>query len=131
MVVQELPGTEPAEPRPGARVQKVWIWQETSDCLWNMAKEHYGDPFLWPRIYEANRNLIKDPHVIFPKQQIVIPSLDEVRAAPAEPAAAGLPGVPARPAPAAGGAAPRRDKGAPVDVLQENRWDERRDFSKW
>jgi len=58
------------------KIEKVWIWQESSDCLWNMAKEYYGNPYLWTKIYEANRNIIKDPRVIFPKQRIVIPPLE-------------------------------------------------------
>jgi hypothetical protein len=70
------PRTSPQDIPVGATVETVWIWQETNDCLWNMAKEHYGNPYLWPRIYEANRHLIKDPQVIFPKQKIVIPPLD-------------------------------------------------------
>lgn len=60
----------------GAKVQRVWIWQESADCLWNIAKEYYGNPYLWPKIYEANRHLIKDPNIIFPRQQIIIPPLD-------------------------------------------------------
>ncbi len=57
----------------GTRVERVWIWQESNDCLWNMAGDHYGDPFLWEVIYEANQHLIDDPHVIYPKQRIMIP----------------------------------------------------------
>jgi nucleoid-associated protein YgaU len=60
-------------------VENVWIWQETGDCLWKMAKEFYGDPYLWPRIYDANRETISNPNVIFPKQQIVIPPQQEAR----------------------------------------------------
>lgn len=70
-------GTHPPQDSSNVKIQKVWIWQETSDCLWNMAKEHYGNPFLWTKIYEANRLIIKNPHVIFPKQRIVIPPRDE------------------------------------------------------
>lgn len=93
--VQVLPGMglpgmdaekQTAEPPPApsaeAKYQSVWIWQETNDCLWKMAKDHYGDPFLWPKIYEANRGQIKDPAVIFPKQKIIIPPLEGVSARP-------------------------------------------------
>lgn len=72
----EDPPAQMARARRG-KIQKVWIWQETSDCLWNMAQEYYGDPFLWTKIYEANRNVIKDPNVIFPKQEILIPPLED------------------------------------------------------
>ncbi len=70
------PAVDPSSVPPGAKVQKVWIWQESADCLWNIAKEYYGDPYLWPKIYEANKHLIKDPNIIFPRQQLIIPPLE-------------------------------------------------------
>ncbi len=49
------------------------------DCLWNIAKkkEHYDNPFAWPIIYKANRDQIKDPDLIYPKQIFKIPNLTE------------------------------------------------------
>jgi len=49
------------------------------DCLWRIAKkpEHYGNGFAWPVIYKANRDQIKDPNLIFPKQIFKIPNLTE------------------------------------------------------
>ena len=49
------------------------------DCLWNIAKkkEHYANPFAWPIIYKANRDQIKNPDLIFPKQIFKIPSLTD------------------------------------------------------
>jgi hypothetical protein len=69
---------------PEAVKHTVWIWQETGDCLWNLAKKYYGDPFKWKIIYEANKNLISDPRVIFPKQILEIPSLESVSKKKAE-----------------------------------------------
>jgi len=43
------------------------------DCLWNIAQRFYGQGALWPRIFDANRSQIKDPHWIFPGQRFVIP----------------------------------------------------------
>jgi nucleoid-associated protein YgaU len=45
------------------------------DCLWNIAKKDYiyNDPFKWPTIYEANKDKIKDPDLIYPKQVFKIP----------------------------------------------------------
>ena len=45
------------------------------DCLWNIAKKDYiyADPFKWPTIYEANKDKIKDPDLIYPKQVFKIP----------------------------------------------------------
>jgi len=35
--------------------------------------ESYGDPFQWTKIYEANKNQIKDPNLIYPEQILVLP----------------------------------------------------------
>jgi len=65
----------------------AWVEAPTSisyqvvrgDCLWNIAKkpEHYGNGFAWPNIYKANRDKIKNPDLIFPKQMLTIPQLTE------------------------------------------------------
>jgi hypothetical protein len=103
------PSANPADIPPGAKVERVWIWQESSDCLWKIAQEYYGNPHLWPKIYEANRRLIKDPNLIYPKQAIIIPPLDE--AAPPARSAEELPGVPARnPGAATGGSSPAKER---------------------
>ena len=49
------------------------------DCLWNIAKkkEHYCNGFAWPVIYQANRDQIKNPDLIFPNQTFKIPNLTE------------------------------------------------------
>ena len=45
------------------------------DHLWGIASkpETYDDPYMWPRIYRANRDQISDPDVIFPKQSLRVP----------------------------------------------------------
>jgi nucleoid-associated protein YgaU len=36
-------------------------------------KPVYGDPYLWPLLYKANRDQIRDPKVIFSGQKLSIP----------------------------------------------------------
>jgi len=45
------------------------------DHLWGIASkpEIYEDPYMWPRIYRANREMIKDPDMIYPKQMLTVP----------------------------------------------------------
>ena len=70
---QEAAKETPVSAPEGGSVHIVWVWQESRDCLWNLAKSHYKDPWKWKKIYLANRNSILNPAVIFPKQRIAIP----------------------------------------------------------
>ena len=46
---------------------------KTGDSLSRIAKQFYGNPNEWQKIYQANKNRIKDPNVITPGQKIIIP----------------------------------------------------------
>ena len=43
------------------------------DSLSKIAKREYGDANKWRTIYEANRDLIKDPDLIYPGQLLSVP----------------------------------------------------------
>ena len=45
------------------------------DNLWNISKKEqiYADPYMWPRIYRKNKDQIKDPDLIYPKQVLAVP----------------------------------------------------------
>lgn len=51
-------------------------WYESNDCLWNIAgrQEIYGDPNLWPKIWQANTDQIRNPDLIYPGQVLQIPN---------------------------------------------------------
>lgn len=57
------------------------------DSLWMIAKykDIYGDDFLWPIIYKANKGQIKNPNRIYPGQKLKIPrdgfSMDDIKKA--------------------------------------------------
>lgn len=46
-----------------------------NDCLWNIAKKKdtYNNAWLWPKIWMANTDKIKNPDLIYPKQRFAIP----------------------------------------------------------
>lgn len=45
------------------------------DSLWRISAKDfiYGDPWQWPLIFKANRDKIKNPHLIFPGQNLNVP----------------------------------------------------------
>ena len=47
----------------------------SGDSLSKIAKRYYGDAMKYPVIFEANLEVIKDPDLIYPGQQIRIPKL--------------------------------------------------------
>ncbi|MBN1572202.1 MAG: peptidoglycan-binding protein LysM [Deltaproteobacteria bacterium] len=45
------------------------------DSLWKIAKKYYGDGNKYPVLFEANREVIKNPDLIYPGQVIRVPAL--------------------------------------------------------
>jgi len=43
------------------------------DTLSRLAGRYYGDPLQWPKIYQANRETVKNPHFIYIGQRLIIP----------------------------------------------------------
>ncbi len=58
-----------------AKTYTVGTWARNRDCLWNISKKKtiYDDPWKWPKIYVANRDQIKNPDLIYPKEVLNIP----------------------------------------------------------
>ena len=68
--------TAPSVPEPtataGSTSTKTYIVAK-GDSLSKIAKREYGDANQWRRIYEANKDLIKDPDLIYPGQELKVP----------------------------------------------------------
>ncbi len=47
----------------------------SGDSLSKIAKREYGNANEWKRIYEANKDVLKDPDKIYPGQKLNIPPL--------------------------------------------------------
>lgn len=61
--------TRPAPTAPTTRTYTV----KSGDCLWNIAKKYYGNGSQYTKIYNANRDKIKNPNLIYPGQVFTIP----------------------------------------------------------
>ncbi|MGI9367852.1 MAG: LysM peptidoglycan-binding domain-containing protein [Ruegeria sp.] len=46
---------------------------QKGDTLWAISRERYGDPVLYVKVFEANRDSIRDPDLIYPGQVFTIP----------------------------------------------------------
>ena len=55
--------------------QPVFYTVESGDSLSKIALAQYGDAMKWEALFEANREVIKDPDLIYPGQQIRIPKM--------------------------------------------------------
>jgi hypothetical protein len=79
LAVSPLTAQQPAAPERREHVVKA------GDNLWELARTYLGNPFLWPLIYAANKQIVENPHRIFPTERLLIPPL------PGEAVAAGEP----------------------------------------
>jgi len=60
---------DPVEDDPYAQYYVV----QKGDSLSKIAREYYGDMSLYPKIFEANRDILDDPDKIKPGQRLRIP----------------------------------------------------------
>lgn len=63
-----LPVADPSGAAPRA------ITVANGSTLWRIARETYGDPYLYVQIFEANRDQIRDPDLIYPGQVFALPN---------------------------------------------------------
>lgn len=65
------PAAQPADV-PGATEQRTYT-VKSGDTLSKIAQREYGNAGDWRRIYEANKDEIKNPDLIYPGQTFIIP----------------------------------------------------------
>jgi nucleoid-associated protein YgaU len=73
-LVRLKPKPKPAPPKPKV-VLLDQVTVSVGETLLSLSSRSdvYGEPFLWPLIYKANRDQIKDPQRIFEGQVFTIP----------------------------------------------------------
>lgn len=65
---------EPKKLYPVKKIGKLYEVKK-GESLWRISghKDVYNDPSKWKKIYEANKNKIANPNVVYPGQRLVIP----------------------------------------------------------
>lgn len=48
---------------------------QSGETLGKIAKHYYGDPMKYQAIYQANSDILKNPDLIYPDQELIIPNL--------------------------------------------------------
>ncbi len=73
-------------PAPAPKSDSMEYTVVKGDCLWNISKmtDVYGNAHRWPLLYDNNKDQIKNPNLIYPKQVLKVKkdvSEDEIKAA--------------------------------------------------
>lgn len=58
---------DPPQPPAGSQVHVI----ERGETLWDLAARFYGDPYLWPQVWEKNQYIL-DAHWIYPGDPLVL-----------------------------------------------------------
>jgi nucleoid-associated protein YgaU len=66
---------EDTPPKPATRAAIVTV--QPGFTLWRIARENYGDGLLYVKVYEANKDQIRDPDLIYPGQIFKVPDPGE------------------------------------------------------
>jgi LysM repeat protein len=78
-MIKKIGGEEPKDIMADIKVADTSMYAshtvKSGESLSKIAKHYYGNPMKYIAIFEANRNILKNPNVIHPGQELVIPNL--------------------------------------------------------
>ncbi|UWR43549.1 LysM peptidoglycan-binding domain-containing protein [Phaeobacter inhibens] len=68
-----IDATSPDAAPTGAKPLVRLVTVQEGDTLWAISRERYGDGLLYVRVFDANREAIRDPDLIYPGQVFSVP----------------------------------------------------------
>lgn len=63
-----------AAPQPAAPPPPLTVTVQPGFTLWRIARENFGEGIMYVQVFEANRDKIRDPDLIYPGQVFTIPA---------------------------------------------------------
>ncbi|WP_373517333.1 LysM peptidoglycan-binding domain-containing protein [Pricia sp.] len=76
--IKEIGGENPSDIKANITVADETIYAKhvvkSGESLSKIAKQYYGDPMKYKKIFEANSGILKNPDVIHPDQVLIIPN---------------------------------------------------------
>ena len=77
--IKEIGGSAPADIKANITVEDDSVYHrhtvQRGETLGKIAKHYYDDASKYTSIFEANKDILKDPNLIYPDQELVIPNL--------------------------------------------------------
>ena len=77
--IKAIGGENPSDIKADIRVSDESVYHrhtvQRGETLGKIAKHYYGDPSKYRAIFQANTQILKNPDVIHPNQELVIPKL--------------------------------------------------------
>jgi hypothetical protein len=46
------------------------------EWMWDISRKVYGEPYLWPLIFEANKTVNDDPNLVEPASNLMVPEIE-------------------------------------------------------
>lgn len=77
--IKEIGGENPTDIKANITVGDSSVYHrhfvKSGESLSKIAKHYYGDPMKYKEIFNANTNILSNPDIIHPDQELIIPNL--------------------------------------------------------
>ena len=77
--IKTVGGQNPSDIKADIKVSDESVYHrhtvKSGETLGKIARHYYGDPMKYKQIFQANSDILKNPDLIYPNQELVIPNL--------------------------------------------------------
>ena len=77
--IKEIGGEGPSDIEADIKVTDTSVYHrhvvQSGETLGKIAKQYYKDPGKYMEIFNANKDILKNPDLIYPDQELVIPNI--------------------------------------------------------